>query len=178
MNQRHASIFCIMLIFAISAVQASQFVKITLPADEVIVAKLEKLHNDTLYLYALNDQNQKRQIPITEIVSLINLQEPTPLKYFFPKLNQDQKIAIINALIHPDQVKELDKQSAIQGIYAERQFQITILFGIFIILVTAITLILRFRRKADIQEGIPGVEEMAKTTFFWADYHRRKNGED
>ncbi len=111
-----------MLIFAISAVQASQFVKITLPADEVIVAKLEKLHNDTLYLYALNDQNQKRQIPITEIVSLINLQEPTPLKYFFPKLNQDQKIAIINALIHPDQVKELDKQSAIQGIYAEIEY--------------------------------------------------------
>ncbi|MBT3227733.1 MAG: LPXTG cell wall anchor domain-containing protein [Candidatus Marinimicrobia bacterium] len=55
---------------------------------------------------------------------------------------------------------------------------ILILIGLFFILIALITFLLRRKKKKKLQESIPGVEEMAKTTFFWANYHRGKLGED
>ncbi|MBT3949943.1 MAG: hypothetical protein HOJ19_10550 [Candidatus Marinimicrobia bacterium] len=49
-----------------------------------------------------------------------------------------------------------------------------ILVGMLILLIAAIALLLRFKKSKTPQESIPGVEEMAKTTFFWANYHRGK----
>jgi len=60
----------------------------------------------------------------------------------------------------------------------DRTTLILILLGILVILVVIIALALRIRRKKKIQEEIPGVEEMAKTAFFWSDYHEGKIGED
>jgi LPXTG-motif cell wall-anchored protein len=64
------------------------------------------------------------------------------------------------------------------SIYIETQSLIYILLGLFVLLITAVTILLRIKKKKKLQESIPGVEEMAKTTFFWADYHRGKIGDD
>jgi len=167
------------LILAFSTIQANQIVQITLTSNEVIAkGTLEKLSEDTLYFTALSDQNQKRQIPINEIISLISLQESTPVKYIFSSLSLNQKMEIVNNLIDPAIVTDFTKRSQIFETSADRPLQITIIIGVLIVLVTAIGLLLKFKRKPQIQEGIPGVEEMAKTTFFWAEWHREKNEED
>jgi len=59
-------------------------------------------------------------------------------------------------------------------IYFETKTFIMILVGMLILLIAAIALLLRFKKSKTPQESIPGVEEMAKTTFFWANYHRGK----
>jgi len=64
------------------------------------------------------------------------------------------------------------------SIYIETQSLIYILLGLFVLLITTVTILLRIKKKKKLQESIPGVEEMAKTTFFWADYHRGKIGDD
>ncbi|NQT62923.1 MAG: LPXTG cell wall anchor domain-containing protein [Candidatus Marinimicrobia bacterium] len=51
---------------------------------------------------------------------------------------------------------------------------IMVLVGLLILLIAAIAFLLRIKRSKTPQETIPGVEEMAKTTFFWANYHRGK----
>lgn len=55
---------------------------------------------------------------------------------------------------------------------------IIILLGTLLVLVALIIFLLKFKRNRKSQESIPGVEEMAKTTFFWSDYHRGKIGKD
>ncbi len=60
------------------------------------------------------------------------------------------------------------------SIYIETHILIKILVGILVLLITTIVFLLRFRKKRTHQEHIPGVKEMAKTTFFWSDYYRRK----
>lgn len=60
----------------------------------------------------------------------------------------------------------------------ETQSLIFILVGLLVLLITVIALLLRKKKKNKIQESIPGVEEMAKTTFFWSEYHRGKIGDD
>ena len=53
-----------------------------------------------------------------------------------------------------------------------------ILLGILVILVFCLMILLRARGKSDRQTSIPGVEEMAKTTFFWSEYHRGRVGKE
>lgn len=64
------------------------------------------------------------------------------------------------------------------SIYIETQTLIFILIGLLVLLIATIAILLKIKKKNKIQENIPGVEEMAKTTFFWADYHRGKIGDD
>ncbi|MBC8376487.1 MAG: LPXTG cell wall anchor domain-containing protein [FCB group bacterium] len=64
------------------------------------------------------------------------------------------------------------------SIYIETQTLIYILLGLLVLLTVVIAALLRFKKKDKLQENIPGVEEMAKTTFFWAEYHRGKIGDD
>jgi len=51
---------------------------------------------------------------------------------------------------------------------------ILILFSALALIIVAIVILLKMKKKNPAQESIPGVEEMAKTTFFWSDYHRGK----
>jgi len=62
--------------------------------------------------------------------------------------------------------------------YFDRYTFVLILVGILLLLIAGITILLRNKKRRQQQEPIPGVEEMAKTTFFWADYHRGKIGEE
>lgn len=64
------------------------------------------------------------------------------------------------------------------SIYIETRTLIHILLGLLVLLTTVITILLKFKNKKNTQESIPGVEEMAKTTFFWSDYHRGRIGDD
>ncbi len=64
------------------------------------------------------------------------------------------------------------------SIYIETQTLIFILIGLLVLLTAVITILLKIKKKKKVQESIPGVEEMAKTTFFWSDYHRGKIGND
>ncbi len=64
------------------------------------------------------------------------------------------------------------------SIYISKYTLILILFGILIFLIAAISVLLRMKKKKQVEEHIPGVEEMAKTTFFWSDYHRGKIGKE
>jgi len=64
------------------------------------------------------------------------------------------------------------------SIYIETRTLIYIIFGLLVLLTTVITILLKFKNKKNTQESIPGVEEMAKTTFFWSDYHRGRIGDD
>jgi len=64
------------------------------------------------------------------------------------------------------------------SLYIDRYSLIFILLGILVGLITIIMILLKFKKKRKLQENIPGVEEMAKTTFFWSDYHRGKIGKD
>ncbi|NQV41434.1 MAG: hypothetical protein HQ506_03685 [Candidatus Marinimicrobia bacterium] len=58
------------------------------------------------------------------------------------------------------------------SIYIETHSLISILVGLLVLLIIAISILLRIKKKSKVQESIPGVEEMAKTTFFWSAYHR------
>jgi len=62
--------------------------------------------------------------------------------------------------------------------YIDNYTLLNILFGVLVLLIVLVGILLRIRRKSEPQESIPGVEEMAKTTFFWSDYHRGKNRDD
>ncbi|MBC8191315.1 MAG: hypothetical protein ISR87_02175 [Candidatus Marinimicrobia bacterium] len=64
------------------------------------------------------------------------------------------------------------------SIYIETRTLIHILLGLLVLLTTVITILLKYKNKKNTQESIPGVEEMAKTTFFWSDYHRGRIGDD
>jgi len=64
------------------------------------------------------------------------------------------------------------------SLYIDRYSLIFILLGILVGLITIIMILLKFKQKRKLQESIPGVEEMAKTTFFWSDYHRGKIRKD
>ncbi|MCF7826326.1 MAG: LPXTG cell wall anchor domain-containing protein [Candidatus Marinimicrobia bacterium] len=64
------------------------------------------------------------------------------------------------------------------SIYIDKYTLILILVGILLLLIAGIALLLRIKKRHQQPEPIPGVEEMAKTTFFWADYHRGKIGEE
>jgi Tfp pilus assembly protein PilV len=55
---------------------------------------------------------------------------------------------------------------------------IIILVALLILLIGLIAILLRIKRRTKTQESIPGVEEMASTTFFWSEYHRGKIGDD
>lgn len=45
------------------------------------------------------------------------------------------------------------------------------------LLIIAITVLLKLQNRRNPQESIPGVEEMARTTFFWSEYHKGRIGE-
>ncbi len=64
------------------------------------------------------------------------------------------------------------------SIYIETPSLISILLGLLVLLVILLAILLRVKRKTLTQESIPCVEEMAKTVFFWSQYHRGKDRED
>lgn len=64
------------------------------------------------------------------------------------------------------------------SLFIETLTLVYILLGLLVFLIVAVAILLSYKKKIKPQESIPGVEEMAKTTFFWADYHRGKIGED
>ncbi|NQV50571.1 MAG: hypothetical protein HQ507_08740 [Candidatus Marinimicrobia bacterium] len=167
------------LIFAFSCVQADSVVKITLNSSEVIMgSRVEQLLDDTLCLFSFSDQLNEQRIAVNEIASIISLHEPIPVKYIFSSLSRSQKLEILNGLVDPSIMNDSSQRSQILKTSADRQLQITVLMGVLIVLIIAISLLLKFKQKPATQEGIPGVEEMAKTTFFWAAYHRKKIDDD
>lgn len=63
-------------------------------------------------------------------------------------------------------------------LYFDRYDLILFLVGTLIVLIVLITILLKMKNRQKDQEKIPGVEEMAKTLFFWSDYHKGRIGED
>jgi len=60
------------------------------------------------------------------------------------------------------------------SIYISKYTLILILLGALALFIVVIVILLKMKKKKPAQESIPGMEEMAKTTFFWSDYHRGK----
>ncbi|NQV15065.1 hypothetical protein HQ531_06365 [bacterium] len=153
--------------------------KITLDSDEVINnCKFERLVDDRLTISTLSDEKAEIIVLLHEIKTLIVSRESTIVKYDFVGLSNDKRIEILNRSVIPIHISDSTKQSQLMSAYKKKQFQITLMLSALLILVIAIIILLKFKKKQAVQEGIPGVEEMAKTTFFWADWHRGKNRED
>jgi hypothetical protein len=150
--------------------------KITLNSGEIINnCTFEKLQGDTVYISLLNEENREKIILTEDIQSIITTDESSITKYDFTKLPPPQKVEILNDIFSPVNSKNSIKQKTILTAYADKQFQlILIIVGVISIFVLAISIFLKFKKKPEIKEKIPGAKEMVETMLFWAQWHRDK----
>jgi len=140
--------------------------------------RLNKLVTDTLYASFLYEDKTQINLQVDEIKSIIVNTGSVIQKFTFSELSHQHKISQLQGILSPNLIDSDGAPKPAQTFYARQKTIILIVIFVLLIITIATIVLIKFKRKPDEAEGIPGVKEMAKTLFFWADYHRGENRDD